>query len=302
MSRYGVIICCQHGLLQNLLRLDSENDVIATDIARVPIADGSIDLVSADCTAHRFRPHFHADLALGVIATGKHRLRCASGTYVVNAGDIVVLNAGEVHNCESLDGLPWGYRMFYVPDWLVRDLVAGSDRGPPGRVWFRSAVVRDPPFARRLAALHQELRSPGGLAWRAGFMSALREFTIQYAGWRRAPVEPAGPRPHERVRAYLEAHYAEPIRIAEVCRITGISLFHLIRGFKEAVGLPPGAYLSQVRIARAQGMLRSGCPIATVARATAFSDQSHFTRRFKETLGFPPGAYLRAVRLGSVTH
>jgi len=275
--------------------------VIATDIARLAMAEGSIDLVSADCTAHRFRPHFHAELALGVIATGKHRLRCASGTYVVHQGDIVVLNAGEVHNCESLDGLPWSYRIFYVPEWLVRDLVTGPDGGPPGRLWFQTAVVRDAAFARRLTALHQELRSPGGGTERAGFMSALREFTLRYAGWRTPPTEPHSPRPFERVRAYLEAHYAEPIRIAELGRVAGLSLFHLIRGFKESVGLPPGAYLSQVRIARAQGMLRSGCPIATVARATAFSDQSHFTRRFKETLGFPPGAYLRAVRLGSVT-
>jgi len=104
------------------------------------------------------------------------------------------------------------------------------------------------------------------------------------------------------VRAYLEAHYAEPIRIGELSRVAGLSLFHLIRAFKAAVGLPPGAYLRQIRIARAQGMLRSGCPIAEVARATAFSDQSHFTRRFKESLGFSPGAYLRAVRCGSSTH
>jgi AraC-like DNA-binding protein len=254
-----------------------------------------IDLVRADCASHRFRPHLHADVALGVVASGRHRLRCASGSHIVGAGDIVVINAGEVHTGESLDGLPWSYSMFYIPQRLLESLVPAPAGGRSPALRFPTAVVRDPPLARQLTSLHEELRSHIELEPRSRFAAALCDFTVRYAVPLMAPAESQDLRPHERARRYLEHHYARPIRLTELSRVAGVSIFHLIRAFKHAVGLTPGAYLRQVRIAHAQTMLRTGHPVAAVARATAFSDQSHFTRRFKETLGYPPGAYLRAV-------
>ncbi len=34
-------------------------------------------------------------------------------------------------------------------------------------------------------------------------------------------------------------------------------------------------------------------PLAEVAYATGFADQSHFTHRFRRVIGLPPGQYAR---------
>jgi AraC-like DNA-binding protein len=55
--------------------------------------------------------------------------------------------------------------------------------------------------------------------------------------------------------------------------------------------MPPHAYLVQIRLLRAKALLRRGRPIAHVASATGFADQSHFTRHFKRLMGVTPAKY-----------
>jgi AraC-like DNA-binding protein len=51
-------------------------------------------------------------------------------------------------------------------------------------------------------------------------------------------------------------------------------------------------------IDQSQGMLAAGQPIAEVALATGFTDQSHLTRWFTRLWGFTPGQYRNSVQDG----
>jgi transcriptional regulator GlxA family with amidase domain len=51
----------------------------------------------------------------------------------------------------------------------------------------------------------------------------------------------------------------------------------------------------QLRVNHAQAMLSAGAPVAAVANACGFSDQSHLTRVFRKAVGVPPGKYRRAM-------
>ena len=95
------------------------------------------------------------------------------------------------------------------------------------------------------------------------------------------------------VREYLENHFAENVSLEELTTFSGLSSYHLIRVFRAETGLPPHAYLEQIRIHRARQLLRAGASIADVAFQTGFSDQSHFTRHFKKMTGVTPGQYRR---------
>lgn len=97
-------------------------------------------------------------------------------------------------------------------------------------------------------------------------------------------------------RAYIAAHYDTALSLTELARLSGLSPFYFARVFRAEVGLPPHAYLESVRIGAAQGLLARGVPLAAVAQATGFADQSHFTRRFRRTIGVPPGRYARAAQ------
>jgi AraC family transcriptional regulator len=56
--------------------------------------------------------------------------------------------------------------------------------------------------------------------------------------------------------------------------------------------MPPHAFQTQVRIAHAKKLMRTGLPLADVAALTGFADQSHFIRHFKHLMKITPGEYL----------
>jgi len=63
--------------------------------------------------------------------------------------------------------------------------------------------------------------------------------------------------------------------------------------FRGETGLPPHAYLNQLRVRLARRLLDRGVTPAEVAAAVGFADQAHLTRHFKRVVGVPPGSYQR---------
>jgi AraC-like DNA-binding protein len=96
-----------------------------------------------------------------------------------------------------------------------------------------------------------------------------------------------------RARAFLEANAGKPVRLHDLAAMAGVSLFHLIRCFQREVGMPPHAWLTQLRANRAREMLIAGESPASVAYLCGFCDQSHLTRTFRSMLGVTPGNYAR---------
>jgi AraC-like DNA-binding protein len=94
-----------------------------------------------------------------------------------------------------------------------------------------------------------------------------------------------------RAREYIESCYQEEISIKELSSTANLSPFHLIRVFGKEMGLPPHAYLTQVRVRRAKDLIANGWEISSAALETGFVDQSHLTRHFKRILGITPGKF-----------
>ena len=95
----------------------------------------------------------------------------------------------------------------------------------------------------------------------------------------------------QQVRVYLEDHYAENVSLEELANFVNVSPFHLLRVFRDVVGLPPHNYLTQVRVRRARQLLQASLRPAEVALAVGFNDQSHLTRHFKALVGVTPARY-----------
>jgi AraC-like DNA-binding protein len=95
-----------------------------------------------------------------------------------------------------------------------------------------------------------------------------------------------------RVREYVEAHLSESTGLATLAAVAGLSTHHFAREFKQSSGVTPHHYLTQKRVARAQGMLaHTDFSLSEIAYAVGFSDQSHLTRHFRQMLGITPGQY-----------
>jgi AraC family transcriptional regulator len=111
------------------------------------------------------------------------------------------------------------------------------------------------------------------------------------------PPRPAGltGRRFAAVRDLLEARLAEPLPLADMAAVAGLSVSQFSRRFKATTGLSPHRFLLRLRVEQACRMLRTGTlPIADVAIACGFSHQEHLTRVMRAHLGTTPAALRRA--------
>jgi AraC family transcriptional regulator len=98
-----------------------------------------------------------------------------------------------------------------------------------------------------------------------------------------------------RVRALMAERLAEPLPLADLAAVAGLSVSQFTRRFRAATGLAPHRFLVRLRVDAACRLLRSGSlPIAEIAAGCGFSHQEHLTRVLRAQLGTTPAALRRA--------
>ncbi|MGZ2453120.1 AraC family transcriptional regulator [Rhizobium ruizarguesonis] len=104
-------------------------------------------------------------------------------------------------------------------------------------------------------------------------------------------------RSHEHLaKGLLLENLEGDISIEQVAQACNLSRGYFIRAFRETTGMTPYQWLLSQRIDRARALLRtSNAPLAEVAIACGFADQSHFTRVFASVVGATPGNWRRNV-------
>jgi AraC family transcriptional regulator len=102
-----------------------------------------------------------------------------------------------------------------------------------------------------------------------------------------------------RTRDLLHSRCAQPFDLERISRDAGVHPVHLIRSFRRHFGTTPADYVRMLRVERSRQLLtRSMAPLAEIAVAVGFADQSHFTRTFRRVMGITPAAYREETRSG----
>ena len=98
----------------------------------------------------------------------------------------------------------------------------------------------------------------------------------------------------QRLAAYVAANLDSRIRAADLAHVTGLSIGHFFRVFRESFGEPPLVYVTRQRIQRCQELiLSSHTPLSEIALDCGMCDQAHLTRVFRRIVGVNPGAWRR---------
>jgi AraC-like DNA-binding protein len=262
------------------------------DYRRHPTQPG-VDLLSARFVTHRFSRHTHETYTLALIESGVEEFEHDRSLLRAAPGQVALLDPEVVHSGHA--GVPegWRYHVLYPAVGVVGDVAA--ELGVTGTPHFPATVVDDPAAARLLRTVHASAARGDALAASSALRTALTAILLRHAspaaGSTRGTSPPADP-PADVARALLHERLTDPPTLEELADAVGAGPFALLRAFRTAYGLPPHAYLTNLRVRRAREMLDAGVRPAEVAVRAGFTDQPHLTRHFKRVVGVPPGAYL----------
>jgi AraC-like DNA-binding protein len=270
---------------------------MATEIARYwqhAAVDG-VDLLRARFVTHRYGRHAHETYTFGLIEAGVEEFDYGPTRQRAGPGAVALLNPDVVHTGQAATPSGWTYRVLYPRVCVVADLAAelGAQRGTP---WFPDTVIYDAATATLLRHAHRAAEHGDRLASGTLLTAALTRLLTAHSAappgsGRQTPSR--SPASVAAVRDLLPQRLADPPSLAELAAITGLSQFALLRAFRQETGMPPHAYLNQLRVRRARKLLDTGLGPADVAAQLGFADQAHLTRHFKRVVGVPPAAYQR---------
>jgi transcriptional regulator GlxA family with amidase domain len=113
----------------------------------------------------------------------------------------------------------------------------------------------------------------------------------------RAPTE-SRPASLRQAREAIHARFAGPIGLGRLAEAVGDDQTGLDLSFRLAYGCSVGDYVRRCRLEHAAEQLTlSDTPLAAIAIACGFYDQSHFTNAFRAHMKLTPAQY-RAIRRG----
>jgi AraC-like DNA-binding protein len=260
-----------------------------------PRFDG-LDCLTARFRRHAYAFHSHETYTIGNIDAGCETWMARGVRHYAGPGWLALTNPLDVH-----DGAPCGGGYAYRMSYPHVELIQGVASAISGRVvsttpMFKIPAVHDPAGARLFAQAHSLLEAgTDAIAAEERLHRAYAYLLARHAG-----VEPMAigreRGPVARVREAIEQRFSDALQLSDLAAIANLSTHHLIRVFHAEVGLTPHAYVVDVRVRRAQALLKSGSSPAEAAALVGFADQAHLTRAFKARLGVTPGAYRRAHR------
>jgi AraC-like DNA-binding protein len=95
-----------------------------------------------------------------------------------------------------------------------------------------------------------------------------------------------------RAKDLADARYVEPLTVADLARVAGLSPAHFSREFRRTFGEPPHQYLLTRRLERAAALLRNTDRTVTdICFAVGLTSVGSFTTSFRRVFGAAPLVY-----------
>ncbi len=262
------------------------------DDDRIVSAPGGagIERIEARFHGNAFELHRHDTYGIGVTLHGVQRFHYRGAVQHSLPGQVIVLHPDELHDggAGTEDGLR--YRILYLEPSLLLDCLGGAPLP-----FVRDAVVSDPALQGTLLSALAPLGEALDELFVADFIAQLARHLGRHGGQLAKPMGKTAWRAAALARDYLEENAERAVRSEELEAVTGLDRYALSRHFRATYSTSPHRFLLMRRLQRARRLIEAGEPLAEIAVAAGFSDQSHFNRHFKKAFGLTPGRWAMLV-------
>lgn len=228
----------------------------------------------------KFPNHFHEYYVIGFIEKGQRLLSCKNKEYTIEPGDLLLFNPHDNHACEQIDGKTLDYRCINIqPENMSKAIfeITGKEYLP----YFTPQVVFHSELVTVLRELHQMMIEEDKAFRKEEIYFFLLEQLVEEYTEQQVPESRAEQSMEVKaICEFLEEHYMENITLADLCKLTGLSKYYLLRSFTRQKGISPYSYLETIRIEKAKKMLEQGLLPMEAALQTGFADQNTFKSDF----------------------
>ena len=252
----------------------------------------SIEAYNFKGIMQKFPNHFHDYYVIGFIENGKRYLSCKNKQYIIETGDLIVFNPGDIHTCEQIDDRALDYRCINIKKDVMKKItfeITGKEYLPN----FMEFVLFRNELTSSLKELHlMIMEEERNLKKEELFLFIIEQLIREYSNPVSEMTIQEASAEIKTVCDYLENNYMENITLNQLSNLTGLSKYYLLHSFTKQKGISPYNYLQTIRIGKAKKMLEQGIAPIDVAFKTGFTDQSHFTNFFKKLIGLTPKQYM----------
>ncbi|HEX6127118.1 MAG TPA: AraC family transcriptional regulator [Pyrinomonadaceae bacterium] len=252
-----------------------------------------VEFRSGVAVSEPYPRHWHDEYQLCLITDGGGWLQYRGARHVTPTAGLFIVHPGEVHSNETTTGC--SFQSIYIQPESVTKLASEIGTVQDGLPFFQDTII----FDNEIISDYRELQlASAGSSSTLERESLLRSLLLNLIS-RRSKSRPAlkrcrtEPFAVRRIRDYIIENHERGISLADLEQLVGLSPFHLTRVFTNAVGMPPHAFQTHVRIAVAKTLIRRGQTFADAASTVGFADQSHFHRHFRRLMKVTPGEYFK---------
>ena len=275
---------------------------------------GSMMLKTVDCPGAMQASMTHEGYLLTLALLGSSTVETSGTTIQCAPGVAGVIHSPGSRSSHAVEPGFQGLSVIIDPAFMeghFRLLTGASPRAPI--VFSPLLHVAEEPglgLSRLLQFVAAEMSRHDGLAASPLVVANLRDTVAtallahqphSHRSFFERPPHSAGPRYVRHVIDYIEAHAHEPITMADLSAVAGVSIRALQAAFRTHRGVTPKAFLQTRRIELARERLLSGAmnlTVTQVAMDSGFAHLGRFSIAYRRTFGECPSDTLRRGRPG----
>ncbi len=242
--------------------------------------------------------HYHEFCKVLFLLQGSGAYFVDGQQYLLQSGDIVLLDAHSIHRPELDGDTPYERIILYIsPEYLQRQSTAECSlrsvfSGEKGHVLRLGEAQRQKIF-RLAAQLERELSEDAfgrEIVSSAGLLRLLVEIGRNREHPATAPTSPVIPKDKRiaEILRYIDDHLAEDLDAEVIARAFFISKYHMMRLFRRETGTTVHLYITQKRLVKARELMDSGMRATEACYRCGWRSYSSFTRAYGKHLGTTP--------------